>query len=327
MTVHHPANREDWLALRHKYVSSTEVSALFGLSPYTTKFELFHVKRDPKPSQFEANERMKWGLRMEESIARAVADEYGVKVRKLNAYVSRDDVGLGASFDYEIVGIKEDVTPEDKVLQEMYRDLGPGILEIKNVDWLVWKRSWTTAEDKFEAPAHIEVQVQAQLHTIERSWAAIGVLVGGNSLRLLVRERDPVVGENLDKASALFWREVKANRPPAVTMPQDAELVAYLYNYAEPGKVLDAQGDSEEAKRIASLVRDYHEQGILKSAAENKQKTIKAELLTLIGDSERVVCPDGYTISAGVVAEAEIPAYTRKAYRNVRITKKVSKNE
>jgi putative phage-type endonuclease len=327
MTTFHPATKEEWLELRHKYVSSTEASALFGLSPYTTKFELFHVKRDPKPSKFEASERMKWGLRMEEAIARAIADEYGVKVRKLNAYVSKEETGLGASFDYEIVGIKDDANPEDKVLQEMYRDLGPGILEIKNVDWLVWKRSWATDEGSMEAPAHIEVQVQAQLHTIERSWAAIGVLVGGNSLRLLVRERDPVVGENLDRASALFWREVKANRPPPVMMPQDAELVAYLYNYAEPGKVLDAQGDSEEAQKIASLVRDYHDQGILKSAAENKQKAIKAELLTLIGDAERVVCPDGYSISAGVVAEAVIPAYTRKAYRNVRISKKESKRE
>lgn len=325
MTVHHPATKEEWLALRHKYVSSTEASSLFGLSPYMTKFELFHVKRDSKPSQFEASERMKWGLRMEEAIARAIADEYGVKVRKLNAYVSKDSVGLGASFDYEIVGVKEDATPEDKCLQEMYRDLGPGILEIKNVDWLVWKRAWTTDDDRLEAPAHIEIQVQAQLHTIERSWAAIGVLVGGNSLRLLVRERDITVGESLDRAAALFWREVKANRPPAVVMPQDAELVAYLYNYAEPGKVLDAQGDTEDAIKITALVKEYHNQGILKSAAENKQKEVKAELLTLIKDAERVVCPDGYQVSAGVVSEAQIPAYVRKAYRNVRITKKEAK--
>jgi len=324
MTIHHPKDREEWLALRHGFVSSTEVSALFGLSPYVTKFELFHVKRGNKPSELETNERMEWGLRMEEAIARAIADVYGVKVRKLNAYVSNDS-GMGASFDYEIVGVKDDATPDDKVLQEMYRDLGPGILEIKNVDWLVWKRSWSNDEGRMEAPAHIEVQVQAQLHTIERSWAAIGVLVGGNSLRLLVRERDPVVGENLERAIRTFWREVKANKVPDIALPQDAELIAYLYNYAEPGKVLDAQSDTPEAQKIASLVRDYHDQGLLKSAAENKQKAIKAELLTLIGDAERVVCPEGYTVSAGVVAEAEIAAYTRKAYRNVRISKKESK--
>lgn len=325
MTVYNPKSKEDWLELRHKYVSSTEASALFGLSPYMTKFELFHVKRGSKPSEFEASERMKWGLRMEEAIARAIAEEYGVKVRKLNAYVSNEDVGLGASFDYEIVGIKEDATPEDKVLQEMYRDLGPGILEIKNVDWIVWKKNWTLDEGRMEAPAHIEIQVQTQLHVIQRSWAAIGVLVGGNSLNLLVRERDPVVGENLEKAAFLFWREIKANRAPEISMPQDAELIAYLYNYAEPGTVLDAQNDTEEAKKVFELVHAYHDQGLLKSAAENKQKTIKSELLMLIGDAERVICPDGYSVSAGVVAETEVAAFTRKAYRNVRITKKAIK--
>lgn len=35
-----------WLGERKKDITSTEIPALYGLSPYKTEFELFHEKRD-----------------------------------------------------------------------------------------------------------------------------------------------------------------------------------------------------------------------------------------------------------------------------------------
>ena len=325
MTIHRVADKAEWLKLRHHYMCSTEVSALFGMNPYQTAFELWHEKQKAEPTAFEASERMTWGLRMEEAIARAIAEEYGIKCRKLNAFASSES-GLGASFDYEIIGVKEDVTVEDPTLQNMYRSLGPGILEIKNVDYWVFKQNWTSDGHSMEAPPHIEIQVQCQLHTIERSWAAIGVLVGGNSLKMLVRERDPAVGEQLDRMAAKFWRSIKANKPPQPVLPQDADMIAAMYTAVEPGKILDAQSDTPEAQRIQELVKAYHESGLMKAAHEQRQKAVKAELLPLIGDAEKVICPEGYSVSAGYIAEAEVPAYVRKGYRNIRINlKKESK--
>ncbi len=169
------------------------------------------------------------------------------------------------------------------------------------------------------------MQVQHQLHVIERSWAAIGVLVGGNSLKLLVRERDPEIGQILEDATKAFWKDVKANRVPPIQLPQDATMIARLYAFATPDKVLDAQGDSPEAQQVTELCKEYADAGLLKAGAEERQKSAKAKLLQLIGDAERVIAGENFTISAGVVAEAEIPAYTRKAYRNFRITQKKGK--
>lgn len=321
MTIHHPANREEWLKLRHQFVSSTESSALFGLNPYMTAFELFHAKRAAEPTQFEASERMQWGLRLEDAIARGLAEDYGIKVRKLNSFVVNSN-GMGASFDYEVVGIKEDATPEDTSLQGMYRDLGPGILEIKNVDWLVYRNNWTNDGGVMEAPPHIEIQVQHQLHVIERSWAAIGVLVGGNSLKMLVRERDPEVGERLALASERFWKRIEANKPPKPVMPADADVVAKIYNQCEAGKIIDAQSDSETALEIERLAKEYEEASIHIKAHENRKKAAKASLLTLIGDAERVLCRDGFTITASMVAETEVKAFTRASYRNFTVRKK-----
>ena len=41
-----PSSKQDWLKARTEDITSTEVSALFGISPYTTAFELWHRKHD-----------------------------------------------------------------------------------------------------------------------------------------------------------------------------------------------------------------------------------------------------------------------------------------
>lgn len=316
--IHNPKSREDWLALRHKYVSSTEQAALHGLSPYLTAFELYHSKRQDKPTEFEQNERMTWGLRQEESVARGIAEDYGVKVRKLNAYVSLDGTGMGSSFDYEIVGIKEGVPPAGPVLQDAYKLLGPGILEIKCVDWLIHKQQWIKGDGKEqddEAPPHIEIQVQHQLHTIQRKWAAMGVLIGGNKLQMILREYDEAVGAAMQEKVKAFWKDVKAGNAPPPVLPEDADMIAHIYNFGDPDKVVDAQGNAE----IKALVDEYIEAGKKGKEAEDAKKTVKSKLLMLIGDASKVVVGGGVSITAGTVAEGVVEQYTRAAYRQFKV--------
>jgi predicted phage-related endonuclease len=58
-------DKEAWLQQRTQDVTSTEVSALYDLSPYLSEFELFHQKRDQEIVRIEENERMTWGKRLE----------------------------------------------------------------------------------------------------------------------------------------------------------------------------------------------------------------------------------------------------------------------
>jgi putative phage-type endonuclease len=323
--MHYPKSRAEWLALRHQYVSSTEVAALFGLSPYTTAFELAVIKKGELPDEREGNERMEWGIVLQHAIAKRIAVKYGVNVRAISGYSthSLQHCRMGSSFDYQIVGITADEISDDYItLRDMYEAHGAGILEIKNVDWLAFK-DWPTGDDgEIEAPAHIEIQVQHQLACIGRTWGAIGVLVGGNKMELLVRKRDDEVHKALTAKCEKFWRDLAANIMPPVELPADAAIIGKLYKYAEPGKVLDKQGDAE----IAAILHAYKDAAAAKKAAEAAQDTAKAQLLMKIGDAEKVLA-DGFTVSAGVVAETEIEAYTRKAYRNVRITAKKATKE
>jgi putative phage-type endonuclease len=310
--MHFPKTRTEWLALRHGHVSSTESSALFGMSKYQTAYELAVTKKRDTPDDSEYGGRAEWGRALEEVIAKHVSEKHGIKVRAMNGYASNN--GMGASFDYEIVGT---LPMQDSPYVKLYNEHGPGVLEIKNVDWLIFKNEWTDDE----APAHIEIQVQHQLECCERSWALIAALVGGNRLHIITRLRDEAVGAAIAKKCQKFWTDLNAGKMPPVTLPEDAELIATMYRYAEPDKLLDVRGKDSEVVALCSEYAAAAERG---KAAEAAKQSAKAKLLMLIGDAERVLA-DGWTVSAGVTAEAEVPAYTRKAFRNLRVTQKKEK--
>jgi putative phage-type endonuclease len=293
-----PKDKEEWLSLRRKNINSTEVAALFGCSPYTTAFELWHRKKDDTEVSFDMNDRVKWGMRLEKSIAEGVAEEQGWQVRKIDEYMFDDVLRLGASFDFEAA------TPE-----------GSAVLEVKNVDSLIAKQNWLVNDDgSVEAPPHIEIQVQVQLAVSSLPFAYIAALVGGNRVFLIKRTPDAKIIDAIKEKVVQFWASIVANKAPAPDFAQDASFISELYSYAEAGKLFDATGD----KSISDLALQYKDASAAEKVADEKKKAIKAELLVKIGDAEKVLC-DGFSITCGTVGPALIEAYERKGFRQFRI--------
>ncbi len=292
MEIINPASEADWLQLRTKDVTSTEVSALFGCSPYLTKFELWHRKKTGVIVEFQATERTEWGLALQDAIAVQAAKKQGWQIRRMTEYIRDTELRMGASFDFAI-------QPD-------------GLLEIKNVDSLQYKNGWLVNGDDIEAPPHIELQVQHQLAVSGRAYAYIGALIGGNSLKLIRREPIPAVIAGIRQKVAEFWEIIDANEEPSPIYPDDTEAVIRLSQYAEPGKVI---AGTEEIALLAAQYKDCRES---MKAREKQAETIKAEIMRLIGDAEKVKGEE-YTISAGITGEAEI-SYTRKAFRNFKIS-------
>lgn len=299
-----PANEAHWLALRRQDLTSTDVAALFGLSPYKTRLELWHEKRSGVAEAFEPTERMRWGNRLESAIAYGIAEDRGWTVGPFKDYGRIADERIGASFDFQ--GWEEPGAPHF-------------ILEIKTVDALAFKSGWTIEADFIEAPAHIELQVQHQMLVSGLRRAFIGVLVGGNRVEVLEREADDQVHAGILAAAREFWASVDEGHEPAAELPRDAAFLISRLQYAEPGKLLDARSD----ERIAALAASYTELGQRAKAIAEEREVVKAELLQAIGDHEKVLL-DGYSISAGMVGPAEV-AYTREGYRNLRVTAKKPK--
>ncbi len=297
-----PKDEQEWLALRTKDITSTDVAALFGISPYLTEFELWHRKKDSTIVEFSPNTRMAWGNRLEEAIAKGIAEDNNFQVAKIPEYIRCPELRIGSSFDYRIV---------DGNLTNKSSD---AILEVKNVDGLAYKDGWLINGDSIESPPHIELQVQHQLLVSGLSAAYIGALIGGNRVTLIKRLPDPQIQEAIKVKVAAFWASIDANEEPTPDFKEDAEFIAKLNGYAEPGKLLNAHGDA----KLSGLVRDYKEWGSKADNAKAEKEGIRAQILTIIGDAEKVK-GDEFTITAGLIPPTRIEAYERKGWRDFKI--------
>lgn len=281
----------DWLAHRCQDLTSTDIAALFSLSPYKTAFELWHEKKAGECVELTENERMLWGNRLQDAIADGIAQDLGLIIRPMREYIRLADLRVASSFDFAIEGVRD-----DSPFRARFETDGPGILEIKNVDWLAFRNGWTVEDNFIEAPAHIEVQTQHQQLVSARRWSLIGAFVGGNRYETLERLADDSVHRGILAAAHAFWASIDANTPPDPVMPDDADAVIRMHQYAEPGKLFDARKDAH----VASLVQQYHQLGTVEKQAEEDRKVIKAEILQAIGDAEKILI-DGFSVSCGLV--------------------------
>lgn len=277
-----PDSEEHWLSLRREDVTSTEAAALFNLSPYMTQYELHHVKRGLMPNVFEDNERIQAGRHLEPAIASLVAERYGVVVEPFKVY-ARNEHRAGSSFDYRIVGVT-DAPVEDERLRAMFRQHGVGILELKNVDSLAFKRNWQDDE----TPAHIEIQLQHQLALAQHEWGAIVALVGGHTTHPYIRERRDDVGEAIMAAIDEFWASVAAGTAPPIMYPDDAEVVIAMHQFSD-GSVFDAREDDT----LAGLLTEYDSLGQQAKAIDERRSVIKATVLDQVGDAGKIIYGGG----------------------------------
>lgn len=295
-----PKDEQEWLQMRTKDITSTDCAALFGISPYLSAFELWHRKKSGDVITLDPNQRMLWGNRLEASIALGVAEDYKLTVRPMKEYIRIPTWRMGCSFDFlilagELVGARE------------------AILEVKNVDSLAYKSGWLISGDSVEAPAHIELQAQFQMFVSGRDLCFIAALIGGNKVVLIKREADLAIQEAIKAKVAQFWESIDKNQEPEPDFKRDADFITKLSGYAEPGKIV-----RNEIGPLDDLVVSYKKWGAEEAAANEEKEGVKAQILTMIGDAEKVLGP-GYTISAGVTPPTLVEAYTRKAFRGFRV--------
>jgi putative phage-type endonuclease len=307
-----PKTEQEWLELRLKDITSTEASALFGLSPYQTIAELWHRKKNQELTTFTPNERMLWGTRLQAAIAEGVALDKNWLVRPMREYMRDDELRIGSSFDYSIEGFYTAEKPNEITPTK-------GLLEIKNVDALQYREKWAGDDDDLEAPPHIEIQVQHQLLVSNRKSAFIAALIGGNQVKIIKRVADQDVMSQIKMKAKEFWQSIDDNKPPEYDFAKDAELIKHIYSFASPGKTIDADGE------ISSLVAQYKEVSEQEKRIGETKDAIKAMLLTLVGDAEKVK-GQGFSISAGMVGPTRIE-YDRAGYRNFRVSFSKTKRE
>lgn len=307
------SSREQWLSLRTADITSTEVSALFGLSPYLTEYELWHRKKNAEVVNIEPNERMRWGNRLESAIAEGAAEDHGWTIRKANSYARLPDIRVGSSFDYWIDGDPR----------------GIGIMEVKNVDVSQFSKHWIEHDNDIEAPTHIEMQVQHQLLTSGCGWAVIVALVGGNSTKVMLRQRDEAVINQIIAKVKTFWASIDANTPPAPDYKADAQfIIKSLRNKANEGEVYVADPTMDVLLGSYKAVNDQLKE------LETSRDELKARILDTVGTASKIVGTSA-SVSCGVtdpspgklITPDMVGTYVgaRAGFRQFRFTQKKAK--
>lgn len=331
-------NEADWLAERRKFVTSTEIAGLFGVGAYEgsrTFFELFCKKAglvaEPK---FKENTRIVWGRRMEATIAYGVAEDYGVVVEPFKSFITMPEVGIASSFDFKIVGLV-DGFEGDQSLRNMYREHGPGIMEIKNLDAIQFKRNWIDDGETIEATHQIEFQAQGQMEVADIEWCVITPLIGGNTPKIVIRLRDREAGDAIRAKAAELWQRVANGNPPQADYTKDSDTIARVYVNNDGTEI-----DLSDNPRLIAVCAQYSAAGAAEKEAKARKDAAKAEILDIIkhhktvhagafkvsaGTNKEVVkayvreTGERWTISKSVIPGGEIQA-TTPAYRNMRLS-------
>jgi hypothetical protein len=212
--------------------------SLFGLSGHgLSRWGLYWwFKHDPDLGLEDPDERMSWGVRLQEPILQRVAYEYRGRMlsnTEKNIYVRRGRIGH---------------TRDGRLIAA---GRGRINVEAKNVDYMIWKSDWTETA----APQHIEIQAEVGTYVDRCDLTIIAALIGGNKLKLYERTPRPEFHGRMKDETLLFFDDLKNGREPDPmgAIEADLPMLARLYPEPDPAKVLERLEDAE----LRDLLRQF----------------------------------------------------------------------
>lgn len=272
-----PANLSD-AAFRARVVGAGEVAALFDMSPWLTRFELWQRKAGNiatpefnarNPDGTPINSRIHWGVKLEKLIIEETCERWGYEVRETPDRLDNGN-GLGGHPD-KIVWC-----PERKCLV---------VLEVKTVDWLERKK-WGD-----EPPAHYLIQPNTYAGLAKVQWADVIVMVlGGNTdLERHQNEFRPKLYAETERRVAEFWESVRSNKPPKPDYTRDGDALSELYGSPDE-TVIDLRRDN----RMPELMQEYLDAKEAERATGCRVDAAKAEILEKLGTNSTALV-EGYS--------------------------------
>lgn len=191
---------EDWQAYREKQkgIGGSDVATILGLNPYKTPFTLWLEKTGQIQPPVLNNEYIEWGNILEPVIREKFAKETGFEVTE-NHWVM-----LHVEHDFLVANIDGEVIDPQFAGEK-------GVLEIKTAG--------ERMRDQWEEgpPHHYMLQLQHYLAVLDYSYGYIAVLIGGNTFRYFLVERDDYVIDHIIQASANFMHMVENNISPEIS--------------------------------------------------------------------------------------------------------------
>lgn len=274
------ASREQWHATRLTGMGGSEVAALLGLSPWESRFSLWHRKTGLASPQPE-NDEMEWGTLHEPTIAAKFASLHPeLRMRRTGTWRNHERPWQIANPDRLLTGPN-----------------GREILEIKTArDADGWGTPGTD-----EIPVYYRAQVLWYLDCFGWSTARIVVLIAGSDYREYVVHYDPAEAAILREAAAEFWASVQNGvRPDLDHHDATYQVVRELHP--------DIDDISHELPR--ELADQYRQALADHKATEAAKQLASAAVLDEMGTARRAVCA-GEQLAIRIPGRGTNPPYLK----------------
>ena len=255
----------DWLEYRKQGIGGSDASVVCGINRYKSPVELWMEKTGQIPAQ-EAGEAAYWGTQLEGLVRAEFAKRTGIEVRQVKQLLqSEDHPFMLANLDGVCV----------------HPDFGPCTFEAKTAS--AYKaREWDDA-----IPDEYMCQLQHYMSVTGYKAAYIAVLIGGNTFRWRLIERDEKLISMLILFESVFWKHVQDGTPP----PLDGSDASSKFLARQfPNSVPRSQVTLPQA--ASDLLAQYDETCTqLETITEQKQKAENL-LKQMMGENEVGIAGD-----------------------------------
>ena len=272
MAIIQVRDQKHWHELRSQHIGGSDVAALFGLSPYSSRWQLWMEKAGKlSPEDISGNNAVQAGTFLESGIANWAAHRWSMDLAKVNDYYTVDDCpGMGASFDY----ITKTGAP----------------VEIK---WSARGYGWVyNGEEINEAPENYLLQVQHQLACTTSDHAWLVALIDDEPRRMKIPRNDNII-DAIKHEIKLFWKSIDEGKEPEPDYKTDVAAITQLMGTLPKSNIVlndedvplfvDYKAAKEEEKNAAARAEEAKSALLIKVRA-------KLELMNTSQDKASVKC-------------------------------------
>ena len=234
-------NKQEWLRERKNYLGGSDLGAICGLNPYRTALDVY-LDKISEDIACETSPAMRWGTLLEDSIAKAYAEDTGQTIQiEPNTIYHPSMKFLGANID-RWVGDKEYV------------------LECKTTGFNKGREWGDSGTDLIPESYLVQVAYYGAICGVPK--VDIAVLIGGQDFRIYTYHRNKELEEKLIKIACNFWHNhIEKRIPPRCVSTRDTFNLFPQSNYHEIvaesniiEKLQELKSAKEEESRIAGSI-------------------------------------------------------------------------
>lgn len=253
----------EWREQRMGGLGGSEIAAVLGLSPWESRFSLWHHKAGIHTRPDEDNEQMEWGRRLEPLVLAKWAEVHSAERYLMSGATYRNDQRA-----WQLAA------PDGLAFQTNVDDPVPWVVEAKTSrDSVGWGDPLTD-----DIPVYYRAQVMHYMDTLGAPVAHVAVLIGGSDYREYIVDYDRDEAMFIREQAVQFLDDVaQGNRPPIDGADATYQVIRELHPEIDDADVDLDDALANEVGRARRALAD----------AEDDVARVKSQVAEAMGNARR----------------------------------------